>query len=592
MQQLTAGPRSGLAESLVRSILTSDAPVVDFGLELVDTAGNVLEDLTPDLLDGQVERNCYADVHGTCSLKLSRALAWGRDRVRPFQVLSRSAGFADVSRVTRHGVVRTNLARNPSAEVDVTDWEQNSGTLTRTAAVSLRGSACVSITSGAAGERNCAYGYITAGAWRVPVVPGQPVTLGIDMRHNDTVNRQVRVDWRFHDSAGNLIVAVQDMSPTDLAPNNWQRHVVQTGVAPVNAATIRIVPRCPSMGANTTLYVDGLTAETTATDGSYFDGDTPDTADYLYEWTGTPNASTSTKTSITTTVTREPVIETARFDLGVFVLTTPPRPIGESPATYDVTGYDLLYLLQQPVGDTYVVPAGTTYLQAVRDVIAASGAGSSVFLDGTAQSTPLPGDRVWMLTDSDAATWLRIVNDLLAEIAYRGIWADESGRFRSEPYRDPALRPVEWVHDTGAATIFGSSGTETVDVWNAPNWWRGIRKGMSVQPVEGAGIYTRENVSTGPSSQDSVGRIVRAEPMWLDAADQASLVAQVDRQVATDMAVTRIIDGSTGPMPIVGHWDISTIDHPDLGRVKVQTRSWSLPLSGGDVKQQWEVVGG
>lgn len=375
MQQLTAGPRSGLAESLVRSILTADAPVVDFGLELVDTAGNVLEDLTPDLLDGQVERNCYADVHGTCSLKLSRELAWGRDRVRPFMVLS-----------------------------------------------------------------------------------------------------------------------------------------------------------------------DGVVS--------------------------------------------------ARFDLGVFVLTTPQRPVGETPTTFDVQGYDLLYLLQQPVGDTYVVESGTTYLQAVRDAVTASGAGSSVLLDGTGQDTPLPGDLVWCLSDSEPASWLRVVNDLLAAIGYRGVWCDESGAFRSEPYRDPAVRPVEWVYDAGAATILGADRVETNDVWSAPNWWRFVRKDMTTQPVEGAGIYTVQNASTGASSQASVGRVVRAATQYLDAADQASLTAQGDRIVATDMAVTRLVEGTTGPFPIAGHFDVALLDDPQLGgRVKVQARSWSMPLDGGDLTVTWEVVG-
>lgn len=184
MQSLTAGPRSSLTADQVRSLLTGDGVTVSAGLELVDSAGAVLQDLTDDLADGSVERNCYANVHGSVSLKLSRQLAWGRDRVRPYQVLS--------------------------------------------------------------------------------------------------------------------------------------------------------------------------------------------------------NGSLS-----------------ARFDLGVFVLTTPDRPVGETPATFDVSGFDLLYLLQQPIGDTYVVTSGTTYLQAVRDAITASGAGSSVFLDGSLQDTPLPGDRVWMLTEND-----------------------------------------------------------------------------------------------------------------------------------------------------------------------------------------------
>ena len=46
---------------------------------------------------------------------------------------------------------------------------------------------------------------------------------------------------------------------------------------------------------------------------------------------------------------------TARFNLGVYVLTTPQDKRGETPSTFDVQGYDLLQPLLDPVGDTYVV---------------------------------------------------------------------------------------------------------------------------------------------------------------------------------------------------------------------------------------------
>ena len=46
---------------------------------------------------------------------------------------------------------------------------------------------------------------------------------------------------------------------------------------------------------------------------------------------------------------------TARFNLGVFVLTTPDEQRGEDPITYQVTGYDLITLMQNGPADTYTV---------------------------------------------------------------------------------------------------------------------------------------------------------------------------------------------------------------------------------------------
>ena len=284
-------------------------------------------------------------------------------------------------------------------------------------------------------------------------------------------------------------------------------------------------------------------------------------------------------------------VTTARFNLGVYVLTTPDTRRGENPATWEADGYDLLHLLQDGPGDTYVVTAGTTYLTAVQNVVTASGIGATLRLDGTGQSTAVPDARVWCLTEG-GPSWLRIINDLLAEIGYRGIWANADGELRSEPYMAPASRAVEWTLDTGdaATNIVGEDRTESADVWKAPNWWRFVRKGMTTKPTEGAGLYTVQNVNDGPTSQTSLGRTVR-KVVYLDAADQATLVAQGDQIVATDRQVTRTFDLSLDPLPAMGHFDIFQLVDGGTAR-KCVAHSWTLPLDGSPGNLGLEAVGG
>jgi hypothetical protein len=380
MQNLTAPPRDSLSAAQVTALLVAPDLSVDFGVEQLDASLNLVSDISADVSSGKVSRDCLANVHGTVDLTISRQLAWGRDRVRPYQLLSSA----------------------------------------------------------------------TAG------------------------------------------------------------------------------------------------------------------------------------------------VSSVRFNQGVFVLTSPKRTVGETPITYEVTGFDLLNLLQCPVGDTYVTTAGTTYLQAVSDVLTASGVGSTIMADSTLSATVLPSDMVWALTDSSPASWLRVINDLLASINYRGLWVDQDGRFRSEPYRDPSTRAVEWVFDVAdqRTNIIGEKRTESADLWSAPNYWRFVRKAITVEPVEGAGIYTYTNQSTGASSVDSVGRLVKAPTQFLDAADQTSLVAQGDRTTTSDMSSTRLLELTTGPFPIASHFDVATLIDPDLGgAVKLQARSWQMDLSGADVSWVWEAVG-
>jgi len=364
VQVLTASPRNALTAAQVTTLLTGPRVEVSAGLELLDSANVLVEDITNDLLSGQVDRSNYADVHGTCNLAISRELAWGKDRVRPYLTLS------------------------------------------------------------------------------------------------------------------------------------------DNGV-------------------------------------------------------------------------------TARFNLGVFVLTTPDSKRGETPASFDVSGFDLIYLLQAGPSDTYMVASGVTYLAAVQAVITASGVGSTVQLDGTLQSTTLPAPMVWALTPDSPSSWLRIINDLLSAISYRGLWANEDGVFRSGPYQDPSVRPVEWTFDTANLTtnLVGEDRSLASDVWAARNWWRFVRKDASTQPTEGAGMYTVTNPSTGRTSVAALGRTVRAPVQYLEAADQASLVSQGDRIVATDQAVSRTFEITVDPLPIAGHFDIvQLIDAGDSD--KCQVSSWTMPLDG------------
>ena len=274
-----------------------------------------------------------------------------------------------------------------------------------------------------------------------------------------------------------------------------------------------------------------------------------------------------------------------RWNLGVYLLTTPDTQLGESPVTYTVTGFDQLHLLQDCIGDSYSVAAGAGVLTAVRAALTAAGVVAPVMLDSTGAAKTLVTARVWPLTSSDSPTWIQVINDLLAAIGYGGMWCDWDGVFRSGPYVLPSVRPSEWTFDVGDLRVGIVAANRSVanDVWGVPNWWRFIRNDMATTPVEGAGRYTRTNPSTGPSSVASVGRSVHAPVQYLDAVSQADLVVQGDRIVAAAMRVNEVITTALSPFPAAWHWDVVTYSDAALGDDReAQCRSWSLPLDGSD----------
>ena len=283
----------------------------------------------------------------------------------------------------------------------------------------------------------------------------------------------------------------------------------------------------------------------------------------------------------------------ARWNLGVYVLATPDSVVGETPQTWKVAGSDLLYLLAGPVGDSYSVAAGTAVLDAVTTAITTAVPGARILLDGTAYGKTLPTAMVWPLTSSTISTWLDVVNGLLATVSYRGVWCDWDGNYTSQPYQNPSVRAPEFTFsaDDGYLSIVGESRTITNDLWQAPNWWRFIAQNWAGTVSEGAGQYTVQNLSSGPSSQSAVGRTVR-KVVYVNTADQASLQSQGDQTVSTDQRVTEMITVQLSPAPMQWHFDISEyVDTAAGGSSKVVTHSWGLDLTGADGQTVFEVVG-
>lgn len=276
---------------------------------------------------------------------------------------------------------------------------------------------------------------------------------------------------------------------------------------------------------------------------------------------------------------------TQTWPLGVYLLTTPETVLGSTPITYEVSGYDKLHLLQHPVGDTYVVTAGTGYLAAVRAAIIASGATpTTVLLDSTAEATVLPADMVWVLEPAYPTSYLSVINDLLAAVGYRGLYADANGVFCSEPYQSPLVKAPTWTLDlTDQSTVIVAEGsTLKTDIFDQTNWWRFIREGMDAAPSEGAGLYTVD-LSDGGAKIKSV--------QLVNAADQTALVAIGDAIVQTARQIEQTLEVETGPLPLLGHWDVFVYKAPsEIGELRAQARSHRIPLEGGNVEIVLEVL--
>lgn len=280
---------------------------------------------------------------------------------------------------------------------------------------------------------------------------------------------------------------------------------------------------------------------------------------------------------------------TARFNLGAYFTNTPDNVTGETPATFNVLGYDILDGLNAPVGDSYTVQSGVEYLTAIENILLSQGY-TKYTISSARAGTTLPSARAWLMDDN--ATWLTIVNDLLSAIGYRGIYSDWDGQLVCVPYVDPSEQPAEWLYDDGKYTSeLGPQQTVKHDYYSTPNKWIGVRSNNAegTTPVEGNGIFTFQNDFDGETSVEARGRVIPTS-FAVEVADQAALIAAVMRKVTSDKSVSTTIDADTTPNPLHWHFDVLSVETAELGILKVRENSWKLPLNGGQMMHTWMVL--
>lgn len=79
-----------LSDAELVALVEGPAVYVDAGCDLLDEDDHLIEEITEDFVsDGSsVERGIYRTIHGTATLNISRELAWGSQRLRPYLLLS------------------------------------------------------------------------------------------------------------------------------------------------------------------------------------------------------------------------------------------------------------------------------------------------------------------------------------------------------------------------------------------------------------------------------------------------------------------------------------------------------------------------
>ena len=279
--------------------------------------------------------------------------------------------------------------------------------------------------------------------------------------------------------------------------------------------------------------------------------------------------------------------ETVRWNMGVYLPTTPAASTEREPVLYSVEAFDKTSVLDTAYGETFVAASGAGYLDTIDSLLSDFGESADALSQDAAALT-LPADRVWPLDSKN--TYLQIINDLLAEIGYVRLYADRDGTFRAEPRTSIETSGVVFNYSTASEnTILSPAVQTTSDIYAVPNKWVFVNGDPAGSlPAVGAGIYVVTNQSDGETSIDARGRTI-TKVETVDAADQATLVTIGDGIVQQDRQVVEELSIQTGPNPSHWHNSVVTVDAPEAGAAagsRFAEVAWTHPLGRGIVQRK------
>lgn len=285
-------------------------------------------------------------------------------------------------------------------------------------------------------------------------------------------------------------------------------------------------------------------------------------------------------------------LATLRFYLGAYVTDTPEEDMSLDVSSWDATGYDILSLLDDAVGDDYSVDAGESYLARVEEILLNRGF-TEYIIDPDQAATVRPSAKTWPLDDN--VTWLNVINDLLAAVGYQGIWSDHNGRLRCHSYRSPRDRGPEWhMTDDPAVTLLTQRRRRKRDFYDAPNHWIFYRNSTTEEEQPDATNqlrYEYTNETTGETSVEARGGRLITKVTGVDVADVDTLIATAQRTIDADTLIPTIITIDTAPFPLAWHFDRIEVSDARLGvSLQVLATSWQMNLDGSDMSWEWSVI--
>lgn len=277
------------------------------------------------------------------------------------------------------------------------------------------------------------------------------------------------------------------------------------------------------------------------------------------------------------------IIDGVESSLGILMPSTITSSRDQATKTINLQAFDRCWRLRDTkVENSIYFAAGTLYLDAVEDLIAAAGIPDVI---RTASDASLAEAR----EDWQAGTsYLSIVNQLLSEINYKQLWFNEDGVPVLEPKMLPTAQNIKHVFtdkrtdprnrfETSLIRISPTITKET-DMYSSPNVFICICS--NADKSEGMMAMAENRNPQSPLSISRRGRRIVSVVNVKNIASQSALQSYANNLLSESMIGGETVSIETSLIPGLGVDDPVAITAEDADGICVE-RSWSMQLQPG-----------
>lgn len=280
------------------------------------------------------------------------------------------------------------------------------------------------------------------------------------------------------------------------------------------------------------------------------------------------------------------IIDGVDYPLGVFMPAKVEHTKKQRSKRIKVQCFDRCWRVRDTRSDELLYwPAGTLYIDAIKQLLAASGLNTVFAVPSDAAFTSARED--WKLGES----FLKVCNDLLKEINYKPLWFNSYGFAVLEPVSVPTTENIKYTFNLGDSnTRVYADVTRTSDIYESPNVFI-VYCANPDKSGNMVAVAANENPQS-PLSVQRRGRQIVSCQQVNNIASQSELDAYAAWLRNKSLMTGETIKAVSGLIPGLGVTDaVGFIDDEENIAVIGLLHAYTMPLTvGGEMRHSIERI--